>query len=213
MEVQRLREGLWRWTAPHPDWDPAGEGSTAWPEQVGCVYYEAPAATVLIDPLVPSDEREAARFYDALDRDVERRGLPVAILRTIFWHERSSAELRERYDTTDAQPEGVTEIRFGDPRDEVAFAIIEHRALAIGDMVIGSDTFGTAPPGGLRVAPASWHRDTPEQAAWFAASATSALAPLLAYEPEIVLVGHGSPVLTGGGAALRAALAAAADES
>ena len=77
-------------------------------------------------------------------------------------------------------------------------------------MVIGSDTFGTAPPGGLRVAPASWHRDTPEQAAWFAASATSALAQLVAYEPEIVLVGHGSPVLTGGGAALPAALEAAA---
>ena len=154
---------------------------------------------MLIDPLVPTDEAEAARFYDALDRDVERRGLPVAILRTILWHERSCAALRERYDTTDAWPDGVTEIRFGDPRGEVACAITEHRALAIGDIVLGSDTFGTAPPGGLRVAPASWHREPPEQAAWFARSMPAARwRHLRRYEPEIVLVGHGSPVLTDG---------------
>ena len=172
------------------------------------MYYEAPAATVLVDPLVPSDDTEAARFYDALDRDVQRRGLPVSILRTIFWHDRSCAELHDRYDATDEVPDGVTEIRFGDPRDEIAFFIAEHRALVIGDMVVGSDTMGTAPPGGLLVAPASWHADTPEQSAWFAASATAALAPLTDYDVEMVLVGHGSPVLTGGAGALRSALAA-----
>ncbi len=213
MEVQRLRDGLWRWTAPHPDWDPGGEGSTAWPEQVGCVYYEALSATVLIDPLVPADESQAARFYETLDRDVERRGLPVAILRTIFWHERSSGAIRERYPTTDARPEGITEIRFGDPRDEVAFVINEHRTLVIGDMVVGSDTLGTAPPGGLLVAPASWHADTPEQSAWFAASAMAALAPLAAYGADMVLVAHGAPVLEGGSAALRDALSVAAEVS
>jgi hypothetical protein len=213
MEVQRLRDGLWRWTAPHPDWEPGGEGSAAWPEQVGCVYYEAPSATVLIDPLVPSDEAEAARFYDALDRDVQRRGLPVSILRTIVWHDRSCAALHDRYDTTDALPEGVTEIRFGDPRDEIALYLAEYRALVIGDMVIGSDTMGTAPPGGLLVAPASWHEDTPEQTTWFAGSATAALAPLANYDAELVLVAHGTPVLTDGAAALRAALTAAASES
>jgi hypothetical protein len=208
VEVQRLRDGLWRWTAPHPDWDPRGEGSTAWPEQVGCVYYEAPSATVLIDPLVPQDATEAARFYDALDRDVKRRGLPVAILQTIFWHDRSSETLRDRYATTDTLPDGVAEIRFGDPREEVAFVIAEHRALVIGDMVIGSDTMGTAPAGGVLVAPASWHRDTPEQAAWFASSLSAALEPLAACDAELVLVAHGTAVVTDGAAALRAAIAA-----
>ncbi len=213
MQVQRLREGLWCWTAPHPDWEPGGAGSAAWPEQVGCVYYEAASSTVLIDPLVPADEYAAAQFYDALDRDVRRRGLPVAILRTIFWHDRSCGALHDRYETTDALPAGMSEIRFGDPRDEIALYIAEHRALVVGDMVLGSDTIGTAPPGGLLVAPASWHEDTPEQSAWFASSAPAALAALLPYDPAMVLVAHGTPVLTGAAAALRAALTALTDKS
>ena len=75
MKGSELAPGLWRWTAPHPNWR---EGAD-WEQEVGCVYYEAPDATVLIDPLVPP-ERE--RFFEALDRDVERRGLPVSILLT-----------------------------------------------------------------------------------------------------------------------------------
>lgn len=211
MEVQRLREGLWRWTAPHPDWEPGGEGPAAWPEQVGCVYYEAPDATVLIDPLVPADADEAARFYDALDRDVERRGRPISVLRTIFWHERSCAAVRERYATTERWPQGVEQIPFGDPRDEVALHIAEHRALVFGDMIVGSDTLGTAPPGGLLVAPASWHDDPPEQRAWFDESADGALESLVHFGADMVLVAHGTPVTAGGGAALRAALAARKD--
>ena len=66
MEVLRIADGLWRWTAPHPDWAPGGTGSAAWPELVGAVYYEAPDATVLIDPIVPADQAEAARFWGAL---------------------------------------------------------------------------------------------------------------------------------------------------
>ena len=100
MEVEQLRPGLWRWTAVHPDWKQGDE----WEQEVCSVYYEAPAATVLFDPLVPL-ERE--RFFEALDRDVEGRGLPVAILLTVPWHERSATELRERYAATDAVPDGV----------------------------------------------------------------------------------------------------------
>src|SRR5437763_13673038 len=46
MEVRRVARGLWTWTAPHPSWN----GADDWPEAVGCVYYEAPDAVVLIDP-------------------------------------------------------------------------------------------------------------------------------------------------------------------
>jgi hypothetical protein len=207
VQVLRLRDGLWYWTAPHPDWEADGEGASSWPEDVGCIYYEAPDATVLVDPLVPADARDAARFYEALDRDVERRGLPVSVIRTIGWHERSCAALRERYGATGAWPEGVEKIEFGDPRDEIALYIAEHRALVIGDMVLGSDGTSSGPPGGLQVGPASWHAQTPEQAAWFERSIADALAPLLGYDAELVLVEHGTPVLRDGAAALRAAIA------
>ena len=83
--MQQITPGLWRWTAWHSEWK----------EDVGCVYYEGHDAIVLIDPLVPEDE--AARFWRALDRDVERAGRSVHVLITIFWHTRSAREVAERY--------------------------------------------------------------------------------------------------------------------
>lgn len=62
-----------------------------------CVYCETAAATVLIDPVIPA-ERE--RFLRALDRDVERRGLPLAILCTTPAHAAEAAELVDRYAAT-----------------------------------------------------------------------------------------------------------------
>src|SRR5439155_998814 len=102
MDVQQLADGLWRWTAPHPsasDWPDWGPPV---PPEVGCVYYEAPDAVVLIDPLLPAAEE--AQFLAHLDRDVERRGLPVSILLTAAWHGRSSGILRERYRAGDHEP-------------------------------------------------------------------------------------------------------------
>jgi len=95
VEAGRLADGLWRWTAVHPRWE-------LWPNherearEVGCVYYEARAATVLVDPLVPAGDEEA--FFRHLDADVERHGLPVVILLTAEWHRRSADELAARYD-------------------------------------------------------------------------------------------------------------------
>ncbi len=145
---------------------------------------------MLIDPLVPTDEAEAERFYEALDRDVERRGLPVSILRTILWHERSCDAIRERYPVTDAWPDGVTELEIGDPHGEVVLWIAEHRALVAGDIILGSDGTSAAPPGGLMVAPPSWHREPPEQKAWYERSMPAAIEPLAALEPE---TGPGRP--------------------
>jgi hypothetical protein len=91
VEVAELAPGLWRWTARHPDWKDAYD----WSPVVGCFYAETDDATLVIDALVPDDEGE--RFWSALDRDVERRGLPVAVLLTEAAHARSSGQVAARY--------------------------------------------------------------------------------------------------------------------
>src|SRR5919108_611415 len=77
MDVEAIAPGLWRWTTPHPDWTPEQGGPDGWEAAVGSVYYEAPAAVVLIDPLVPAETEERERFWRALERDVEAVGRPL----------------------------------------------------------------------------------------------------------------------------------------
>ena len=110
MDVRQLADGLWRWTTP----------------ETGSVYYEAPAAVVLFDPLVPAGEEE--KFLAYLDRDVERLGLPVSILLTDARHERSSPFLRERYRADDHVPATVEVYPV---EEQVAYFIRPHRALVV----------------------------------------------------------------------------------
>src|SRR5688572_10986619 len=95
MHVTRIADGLWRWTGLHPDWTPGDAGANGWEQGVGSVYYEAPDAVVLIDPIAPPED--AKRFWTALDRDVARAGRPVHVLLTVFWHGRSSGDVADRY--------------------------------------------------------------------------------------------------------------------
>jgi len=131
VDVQELRPGLWRWTARHPEWDE---------REVSSAYLEAPGAVCLVDPLVPGGEE--VRFFEALDRDVERLGLAVAVVLTCPWHRRSADELAERYGGTihnamdgglpgglDAYPSGMQ------PEDFVLHAP-PHRALFTGDTIV-----------------------------------------------------------------------------
>ena len=193
MQVEQLAPGLWRWLAPHPGWEPNPEpGSPAdWPRDVGCVYYEAPEAVVLIDPLVPP---ERAAFLEALDRDVERLGLPVAILLTVSWHERSAGELATRYDAGREAPSGVVALHV-ERAQETLYWLPEPATLVSGDVLIGADG------GGVRVCPDSWLPNgtgSPEVRA--------ALRTLLDLPLERILVSHGEPVLADAPAALLAAL-------
>ena len=84
MRVEELAPGIWRWSA--------GE---RW-----CVYVEAEGATVLVDPAVP-DEPE--RFFRALDRDVERRGVPLAVVCTSDAAAEAARPIAERYGVTVAR--------------------------------------------------------------------------------------------------------------
>jgi hypothetical protein len=110
VDVQRLADGLWRWTAP----------------DVGCVYYEVPDAVVLFDPLVPAGEEEG--FLAHLDRDVERLGRSVSILLTDGRHERSAPFLRERYGADDRVPATVETYPV---KEQLAYFIRPHRALVV----------------------------------------------------------------------------------
>ncbi|HEU4448869.1 MAG TPA: hypothetical protein VFR63_02650 [Gaiellaceae bacterium] len=198
----RLGRGLHRWSARHPDADPApSPGSPAdWGPDVASVAYEAPDALLLVDPLVPG-EREDLRAE--LDELVRRHGRRVAIVTTLQFHRRSRAELAERYGASTSRakralPEGVDTIPIRGAGETMVW-LEEHRALVPGDRLIGADG------GGLRLCPESWLRYLPS--GMRQAELRQALRPLLDLPVEMVLVSHGEPVLRGGHAALVRALA------
>lgn len=207
MDVLEIDHGLWRWSAYHAEWK----------QDVGSVYCEIPGGVVLIDPLVPADEE--ARFWRALDRDTERAGGEVHVLVTIFWHTRSTAEVRARYGARVWAPTtaraavarragSVTDaFRPGDPlpggieafrtarRGEVVYWLPGHAALVPGDVLLGDGH------GGVRMCPESWLPSGTGQRAL-----GSSLEPLLALPVERLLVSHGEPVLRDGASALAGAL-------
>jgi glyoxylase-like metal-dependent hydrolase (beta-lactamase superfamily II) len=190
MRVTEIAPGLWRWTGLHPDWTP----QDAWAQEVGCGYYEAPGAVVLIDPLVPPEDKEP--FWAALDRDIARVGLPVSVLLTVDWHARSSDEILARYGGVREAPAGVEQIdiRGVGGESERLFWLPAHRALVIGDVIHGAD-------GGVRLCPDSWLPDDLR-----GEPIRHALRPLLELPIERVLPAHGEPVLAGGREALARAL-------
>jgi glyoxylase-like metal-dependent hydrolase (beta-lactamase superfamily II) len=196
VEVEHIRDGLWRWTAPHPDWESTSGG---WDRDVGCIYYEGSDAVVLIDPLVPADE--ADNFWKALDRDVEHAGRPVVVLRTVHWHQRSIDDVVARYPGArswdgddETLPAGIAAYPAA-RKAEMVFWIDEHRALVPGDVLLGTAD------GGVRTCPDSW---LPNGVT--GADLRQSLRPLLDLPIELVLLSHGRPVLSRGRDTLAAAL-------
>ena len=191
METVRLADGLWRWTAPHPNAANWPDFGPPVPPEVGCVYYEAPDAVVLIDPLLPAGEEE--KFLAHLDHDVERLGLPVSILLTAAWHERSTAILRDRYDATDRIPDSIGRHSIeGAPEEQLAYFIRPHRALVVAEVFVGDGRGGLA----LSPSPALDDRDALDRS----------LRGIAELPVELVLVSHGEPVLEHGRRAIQLAL-------
>ena len=194
--MREIAPGLHYWTAAHPSWEPGAEPESAgdWPEQVGCVLFEAPDAVVFIDPLVPDD------LWPALDERVA--GRPVVVLTTIRWHGRSRDAVIERYGGAKVRhdapmPAGVEAIAvegFG----ETIYWLPEPRALVPGDRLIGDGA------GGARMCPPAGSATCPATAG--SRSCGSALSPLLELPVEHLLLSHGEPVVGGGREALAAAL-------
>ena len=190
--MQQILPGLWRWTAAHPAWRPGGEpgGVDDWPQEVGCVAYEAPRALVLIDPLVPQEG-----FLDEL---VERVDKPVSILQTVRFHGRSRTALEERYADrlVDAPGPGVEPMPIAGAGETMVW-LREPRALVPGDRLLGDHRRG-----GLRMCPDSWMRYLPLDRAGLA----RALRPLLDLPVEAVVVSHGEPVMSDGRATIARAI-------
>jgi glyoxylase-like metal-dependent hydrolase (beta-lactamase superfamily II) len=195
--VDEIRPGLWHWTAPHPAWKPDDGGPEGWKQEVSSYAYVASTALVLIDPL------EVPPELDDL-----RAGLSTAVLLTTRWHQRSAAELGAPVFARAAEIEHVTapatpyeevatlpgsiEVKGTPYPEEVVLWMPEHRALAVGDVVLGR-------PEGPRLPSESWLGDdmSPE-------ALREGLRPLLELPIDLLLLTHGGPVADG-----RAALAAA----
>ena len=194
--VVEVAAGLHRWTAWHEEWR----------EDVGCVAVETGDGLVLVDPLAPPPEL----------------GAPDHVLLTVYWHGRATAvagAARVWASTRSTGPLRSREIRVTDPfregddlpggiqaiqtarSSEVLYWLPDHRAVVVGDVLLGAGAKPNATTERLRLCPERWlgtatHEDLRE-----------ALAPLLELPVESVLVSHGEPVLTGGARALATALA------
>ena len=211
---EQLADGLWRWTARHPEWHPGEFGS-----EVASFALSAGSDTLLIDPLLPPEPD------GVLDLIAAQLGRQLEILITIPYHVRSSEQIRDRFradveiaiwghpacrkrladpggfrafDPGDPLPAGVTAHRIGKPRRfETPLHFPSHRALAFGDAVVELD-------GALRV----WsERSVDEEVTRFYRERFNpTLEPLLELDVERVLVTHGQPVLEDGRGELESAL-------
>ena len=217
--MQKLTDGLWRWTARHPEWHPGEFGA-----EVASFAAQAGDTTLLIDPLLPEEQPQADAVLKEID---ETLGKHLAILITVPYHVRSSEELWRRYrkdaETTihghractkrlkDASPfreiepgvpvpGGVTAHAIGKPRrHEMPLHVPSHDALVFGDAV--------AETGGRVVVWADDKVDAKVER-FYRERFNPTLEPLLELPFDTVLVTHGEPVLEGGKAALRRALTA-----
>ncbi|HEY2869255.1 MAG TPA: hypothetical protein VGJ11_07085 [Gaiellales bacterium] len=210
--MQQIADGIWSWTARHPEWHPGVFGARV-------VSFALPGngRTVLIDPLAPHDDDG---FWTRLDGVVTG---PVIVLITIGYHVRSAEAVCSRYSGTtvwghanagrrladrsafhelapDSAPAGVRAYHIGKPRRaELPVLIESHAALAFGDAIVGTDD-------GLRM----WCNEplNERRRAFYADRFAPTVVPILAEPFEHVLMTHGPSAIGDGREALRACLEA-----
>ena len=203
----QLADGLWRWTARHPQWHPGEFG-----REVASYALRDGDLLVLVDPLVTDDG--AGSVLDLLDA---LAGGEVAIVVTVPYHARSAEPLAERYGAT-VHGHPATAKRFADPgrlsdgpppggltfhtigrpkRYERPVHLPSQRALAFGDAIVEVG-------GELRM----WCQDPLDERrlAWYRDVFAPTVRPRLDLDVERVLATHGEPILHGGRDALAAAL-------
>ncbi|HZS23565.1 MAG TPA: MBL fold metallo-hydrolase [Gaiellaceae bacterium] len=184
--MQEIAPGLTQWIRFYDEWN----------ADVASYALETGDGLVLLDPLDPP-------------RELRR---PAHVVLTLFYHARSTAELRPRriwaprrsvkplerrgvrvtdvLDAGDGGPGAIRALASGRP-SELAYWLPEQRALYAGDVLLGSP---------LRICPDSWVGKGGQTAV------RAALEPALELPIARVLVSHGDPVLRGGRRALEQAL-------
>jgi hypothetical protein len=215
--MQQLSDGLWRWTARHPEWHPGEFGA-----EVACFAAQTGDTTLVIDPLLPEDQAQAEEVLAVIDQTLTDR---LAILITIPYHVRSSEELwrryRDRAETTihghraaakrlkdrsafreiepgASLPGRVTAHKIGKPRRyEMPLHMPSHDALVFGDAV--------AETGGRLVVWSTDRVDTKLER-FYRERFNPTMHPLLELPFDAVLPTHGQPILTKGKEALTKAL-------
>jgi len=192
---EEIAPGLQTWANHYPEWK----------DEVSSCAISRPGELVLIDPLL------AAGQWEALEREAEGRELHVLL--TTHWHARSSAEVRARFPRArvwahargraavarrveptdvfavgDELPGGLVALA-ARPRTEVLFWDAWHRALIVGDALVGEREGEDEAGGGLRTCKAWWlpHSTSLVQL-------RAALRPALDLPVELVLLSHGRPI-------------------
>ena len=193
--MEEVAPGLRRWTAFHDHWE----------EDVGSLALESDDGLILIDPIDPP-------------RDLPR---PDHVLLTVFWHNRSTADLRAKrvwaptrsaqplrnrgvdvtdaFTTGDELPGGVQAFQTARV-SEVVFWLPDQRAVVAGDVLLGAGAKPRATNDPLRLCPERWLGKATH------ADLRRTLEPLLDLPVQRVLVSHGKPVLRGGKRALERVL-------
>jgi glyoxylase-like metal-dependent hydrolase (beta-lactamase superfamily II) len=190
--MEQIASGLWWWTAQHPEWK----------QEVSSYALLENDQLVLFDPLVPPGDEDA--FWEALDGDVEHHG-PPAILITVYWHARSSEQILDRYagstlwahkpakrglrnrvaytdvfEGGETLPGGVEALAMHH-MNEAAFWLPSHRALVLGDSVVGHD-------GRAELSPSSWLR-----ARETVGEQRASVQRAMERKPKRLLLTHGGP--------------------
>lgn len=216
MDIEQIAPRLWHWATPHPDWKPEARGKDGlgWDRIISSYALVAEEALVLIDPQVPAAEADAARFWEALDRDVQGHG-PPAILITIFWHARSAEEIADRYpgatiwapaDTPDEVAERLSSPKTYAAGDQLPGGVRAYDLSRLGEMVLylpshKAVAFGDVVLDGVRICPESWLRNDMSRK-----DVADALRPLLDEDIDLLLLTHGGPIADGAHKKLEAAL-------
>jgi hypothetical protein len=215
--MEELVDGIWRWTAPHPEWRRAEE----WTHEVACFALEHEQALLLVDPLAPPTPNA---FWAELDDMAERSPGVVHVLITMPYHVRSTEDVYARYrggaevtvwghpavrrrltrrtpleviEPGAPLPLGARAFPIGSPRrHEMPLHLPSHRALALGDSIVGVD-------GGLRI----WETvDRDRSSRWYRERLLPTLEPLRELDIDHALVTHGPPAIGNGREELSRAL-------
>jgi glyoxylase-like metal-dependent hydrolase (beta-lactamase superfamily II) len=188
--MNKVRAGIWQWTAPHPAWK---EGAN-WEQTVSSYALDDGRRLYLIDPLEPPD--------DVLAMIEEHGGDTTLIMLTCPWHRRDAGQLAARFDAhvyvphPDASDQDPVHGSVYTAGDTLSGGVVAYPGMESNDLVLWFPSFGAVAAGDTMI-----ERDgaltIPED--WIDSGTNSlvnikhGLAPLLNLPVDIVLPTHGDP--------------------